>query len=175
MKVSYRNIDSETHLVAFLTDPLYSSMHLFCHKGQRAFHGCSVPFNFQHKHCFCFKLNFIYAYTLYNEVEEGGGPRVNFHRLIWNIRTRACADSLWRSNIWHSVFVYGTYRVQVLDPSTAVLAESVCGFSQSLRVNARILLKIGSQPLSSTSFSIQYSVTILYVTETDFLPALYSS
>lgn len=91
MKDSDISIGSEAHLVVFPTDLLHSSMHLFCHKGQTAFHGCSVPFCFKHKYRCCFKLNFIYAYALCNEVCYGGGPRVNFLRFICNIRTRACA------------------------------------------------------------------------------------
>jgi hypothetical protein len=85
MKVSDRSIDSEAHLVAFPTDPLNSSTHLLCHKGQRAFHGCSVPFNVKHKHHFCFKLNFIYPYAEGQELTSIDSYGTYVHARAWPV------------------------------------------------------------------------------------------
>lgn len=164
MKVSDRSIDSEAHLVAFPTDLLHSSMHLFCHKGQTAFHGCSVPFCFKHKYRGCFKLNFIYAYALCNEVYQGGGRRVKFHRLIRNIRTRACAtlcdDLTFGTPSSYTGCIGFKSRTLILLSWLKVFV----GFL-TLQANARMLLKTGSQPLRSSSFAIQYSFTIRYATD----------
>jgi hypothetical protein len=151
--------------VAFPTDLFCSSTRLFCHKGQTAFHGCSVPLCFKPKYSCCFKLNFVYGYALCNEVYWGGGPRVNFHRFICNIRTRACATHCGDRTFGTPVFVYGMYRVQVSDPNPVFLTENVCGVYHSLQANARMLLNVGSQPLRSSSFAIQYSLTIRYATD----------